>query len=147
MTLTLSTPALLFGAISLLLLAFTNRFLAIAALIRALHDRYRDAHDDTARQQIDQLRRRLYLIRNMQMLATASFLLCVLCMAVLFFGFMRAGEVTFGVSLVLLLLALALSVREIQISVGALNLQLADLEDDAPARMPRATAEVPAPAP
>ena len=134
MPLSLSTPALLFGAISLLLLAYTNRFLALASLIRSLHDRYHDVHDEVTRLQIAQLRRRVRLIRNMQALGVTSFLLCVLCMFVLFFGAVRAGQAIFGLSLVLLMASLALSAREIQLSVGALDLLLADLElrpDDA----------------
>jgi hypothetical protein len=38
--LSLTTPALLFSAISLLLLAYTNRFLAYASVVRNLHARY-----------------------------------------------------------------------------------------------------------
>ena len=137
MTLTLSTPALLFGAISLLLLAYTNRFLALAGLIRSLHERYGTHHDERTRQQIRQLRRRVRLIQGMQALGAASFFLCLLCMFVLFFGFTQAGQAVFGLSLILLMLSLALSFREIQLSVGALDLLLADLEDGPDDEAPR----------
>jgi hypothetical protein len=128
MEINLTTPALLFPAISLLLLAFTNRFLALAALIRTLHARYQASPDELIVAQIGTLRYRVMLIRNMQALAVLSLLLCVLCMFVLFAGHMLLGKITFGISLVLMMISLALSVREIQVSVNALNLQLRDLE-------------------
>ncbi|MBK1727456.1 DUF2721 domain-containing protein [Halorhodospira neutriphila] len=127
--LTLSSPALLFPAISLLLLAYTNRFLALASLIRDLEPKYRGSHDRSLGAQIDNLRRRVLLIRNMQIAGVASLFFCVLCMLVLFIGAPLAGKVLFTASLLLMLLSLALSLRELQISVGALSLQLQDLAD------------------
>lgn len=124
MELTLATPALLFPAISLLLLAYTNRFLALAALIRDLQSRYRNTHESNLFQQIENLRRRVILIRNMQVMGVASLFLCVVCMLVLLAGWQWAGLALFVVSLLLMLLSLALSLREIQISVEALNIQL-----------------------
>lgn len=128
MEITLTTPALLFPAVSLLLLAYTNRFLALAALIRSLHAAYKDNPEENVAAQMENLRYRVVLIRNMQALGVLALLACVVCMFVLFAGFAAAGKVLFGVSLVLLMISLALSVREIQVSVGALNLQLSDLE-------------------
>jgi len=129
MDLTLATPALLFPAISLLLLAYTNRFLALAALIRELQSKYRGTGDRVIKGQIDNLRRRVMLIRNMQSFGVASLFLCVFCMFLIFAGRMAFAKWMFGVSLVLLMISLGLSVREIQISVHALNLQLSGLED------------------
>lgn len=126
--LTLTTPALLFPAISLLLLAYTNRFLAIAALIRQLHSQYNESHDTRVRGQIENLRRRVILTRNMQSLGILSLFLCVLCMFLLFADEYEIGKWVFGVSLLLLLASLGLSVREIQISINALSLQLSDME-------------------
>ena len=128
MQIDLTTPALLFPAISLLLLAYTNRFLAIAALIRSLHDRYRINPDKVIIEQIGSLRHRMELIRNMQVFGVLSLLLCVVCMFVLFAGYMQLGKVIFGISLLLMMISLGMSMREIQISVHALNLQLSDLE-------------------
>ncbi|MEX0729176.1 MAG: DUF2721 domain-containing protein [Aquisalimonadaceae bacterium] len=133
MELTLATPALLFPTVSLLLLAYTNRFLALAALIRDLQARYSDAADPLIKGQIDNLRRRVNLIRTMQEVGAASLFLCVLCMFLLFAGFLTVGKVVFGLSLFLLMVSLGLSVREIHISVHALNLQLGDMEN-APGR-------------
>ena len=147
MTLTLATPALLFGAISLLLLAYTNRFLAIAALIRNLHDRYTGTHDAAALRQIVHLRWRLRLIQAMQWLGALSFLLSLVSMLVLLADAQGAAQALFAVSLVLLMVSLALSMREIQISGTALNLQLADLEDDEVTRYPRVNPEAPPPLP
>ena len=126
--LTLTTPALLFPAISLLLLAYTNRFLAIAALIRQLHGQYNNHPDSRIKGQIENLRKRVILTRNMQSLGILSLFLCVLCMFLLFADEYELGKWVFGVSLLLLLASLGLSVREIQISINALSLQLSDME-------------------
>ncbi|EAQ77009.1 DUF2721 domain-containing protein [Blastopirellula marina] len=125
----LTAPAVLFPAISLLLLAYTNRFLALAALIRTLHDRHLAHPDQLIVAQIGNLRLRVILIRNMQIFGVLSLLLCTICMFLLFFGWKLVAEVTFGASLLLMTASLAISIYEIQISVDALNLQLRSLED------------------
>lgn len=127
MELTLTTPALLFPTISLLLLAYTNRFLAIANVIRGLHARFKEDPTENVRGQLESLRQRVRIIRNMQALGISSLFLCVLCMIVIYVGWQELAKGIFGISLVLLLMSLALSFREIQISVNALNLQLSDL--------------------
>ncbi len=129
MEIDLTTPALLFPAVSLLLLAYTNRFLALAALIRELHARYKTSPDELVIRQLSNLRYRVVLIRNMQTVGVLSLLLCVLCMLLLFAGQVELGKWIFGVSLILLILSLAISVRELLVSVDALNLQLRDLEE------------------
>lgn len=134
MEITLTTPSLLFPAISLLLLAYTNRFLALAALIRELHARYKASPDELIIRQIGNLRYRVALIKDMQAAGVSSLLLCTLCMFVLFAGQVAAGKIIFGASLVLMIISLALSIREIQVSVNALNLQLSDLEEREPER-------------
>ncbi|WP_436517491.1 DUF2721 domain-containing protein [Ekhidna sp. To15] len=128
MQITLTTPALLFPAISLLLLAYTNRFLAIATLIRQLHKSYLDNPKSVLEGQLKNLRKRLFLIRAMQLFGVLSLLLCVLAM---FFIYLKVGEwgsAIFGISLVLLLLSLVISVREIQLSTKALDIELSDME-------------------
>ncbi|MEM6522460.1 MAG: DUF2721 domain-containing protein [Bacteroidota bacterium] len=128
MSITLTTPALLFPAISLLLLAYTNRFLAIATLIRSLHKRYRDNPDHIIiKGQLENLKKRLSLIRNMQIFGISSFFLCVLSMFMLFSNNEDWGNYTFGASMLFLLVSLGLSLREIQISTDALNLELSDM--------------------
>lgn len=129
MDLTLTTPALLFPAISLLLLAYTNRFLTLAALIRELYARYKSQPDPKILGQLANLRYRIVIIRNMQACGVSSFFLCVLCMFVLFAGQETVGKWIFGGSLTLLLISLALSLREIQVSIDALLLQIEDVEE------------------
>ncbi|GEO05213.1 membrane protein [Adhaeribacter aerolatus] len=129
MEITLTTPALLFPAISLLLLAFTNRFIALASLVRNLKEQYVRTHSTLLMSQISNLRERLILIRNMQTLGISSMFMCVLCMFVLFAGELTIGKYLFAFSLVLLMASLALSIREIQISVNALKIELSDMED------------------
>lgn len=130
MELQLSTPALLFSAITLLMLAFTNRFLAIATLIRGLHKSHRKSPDkEIIVEQIHNLRRRLTLIKNMQLFGVFSFLLCVVCMYLLFRGLTESANWVFVASMLSLLISLGLSLVEIQISTKALNLELGDMED------------------
>jgi hypothetical protein len=128
MEISLTTPALLFPAISLLLLAFTNRFLALANLIRQLHADYQANPHEILLGQIANLRRRINLIRDMQAVGVSSLLLCVICMLALFAGWVQIGKWIFALSLALMAISLAISIREIQISVGALDLHLQDLE-------------------
>lgn len=130
MELQLSTPALLFSAITLLMLAFTNRFLAIATLIRGLHKNYLNEPDsELIVEQIHNLRRRLTLIKNMQLFGVFSFLLCVICMYLLFQGYTSAANWVFVISMLSLLISLGISLVEIQISTKALNLELSDMEE------------------
>lgn len=136
--LTLTTPALLFSAISLLLLAYTNRFLAYASVVRTLHARYKEnqsktepgkANPDTLIVgQIQNLRKRLVLTRTMQLLGIGSLLLCVLCMFLVYIELQLSAEIIFGIALLMLIVSLAISVREIQISVKALDLHISDME-------------------
>jgi hypothetical protein len=130
MELTLTTPALLFPTVSLVLLAYTNRFLAVAALIRKLAAQYQDKKDKNLAEQIKSLRIRVRLIRDMQMLSIFALFLSVLCMFFIFDGDLVVAKYVFGASLVSLLISLAMSLREIQISTQALSIQLRDMDDD-----------------
>lgn len=129
-TLTLTTPALLFSAISLILLAYTNRFLTIAGLVRNLHAQYKQDPSGVLFGQIDNLRRRIYLIKSMQIYGVASLLFCVLSMFLIYVGRILSAEIVFGVGLILLIISLSISIWEIVISVKALNLHLSDLEEN-----------------
>jgi hypothetical protein len=139
MDINLTTPALLFPTISLLMLAYTNRFLALANLIRDLHAKYKASRDPIIIAQIDNLRYRVILIRNMQGLGVVSLILCVICMFVLFAGWALAGKIIFALSLLFMVFSLALALREIQVSVDALMLHLRNLEDEdaLPSQQPR----------
>lgn len=130
MEISLTTPALLFPAISLLMLAYTNRFLTIATIIRNLHDRYKNEATDNLLGQIVNLRYRIYLIRNMQIYGVLSLLFCVISMFALFAGWIPAGQWTFAIALILMIVSMLISLRELQISVGALDLLLTELEKE-----------------
>ena len=124
----LSTPALLFPAISLLMLAYTNRFLGLASTVRKLLEEYQRSRDFTLLTQIAALRFRINLIKHTQSVGVSSLFCCVLCMAALFAGFTVAANWVFGLSLVLMLVSLGLSTWEIQLSANALDVALRDLE-------------------
>ncbi|MFP4302412.1 MAG: DUF2721 domain-containing protein [Spirochaetaceae bacterium] len=124
----LTTPALLFPAISLLLLAYTNRFLTLAGLVRRLHEEYTETQHPVLAGQILNLRRRIRIIQWMQALGIGSFLLCVVTMFMLFVGQLLPGEIVFGAALLLMMGSLTLSAWEIKLSIGALELQLSDME-------------------
>jgi Protein of unknown function (DUF2721) len=127
---TLNTPALLFPAITLLMLAYTNRFLALASLIRSLRTKYNQVENkEVILQQIRNLRTRLNLIRYMQGMGVISFFLCVLCMYTIFRGWDDAAHYIFVASLLSLLLSLVFSLLEIQRSTKALELELGDIMD------------------
>ncbi|AHM56359.1 hypothetical protein EAL2_c10610 [Peptoclostridium acidaminophilum DSM 3953] len=131
MELTLTTPALLFPAISLLMLAYTSRFLVLAQLVRELHSKYSselENADQAIVAQICNLRKRLHIIKYMQIFGALSFFFCVVCMFLVFMENIVFADYVFGLSLVLLLLSLALLVAELQISVKALDIQLSDVE-------------------
>ncbi len=124
----ISTPALLFSATSLILLAFTNRFLTIATIVRSLKKVYDEKENYEIKLQIKNLRQRLILIKNMQLSGVLSLFFSVLSMTLLFYNIKTFGEIFFGISLLLMLISLALSFWEISISVKALELHLSDLE-------------------
>jgi hypothetical protein len=127
-SLPLSTPSLLFPAISLLMLAYTNRFLALANVVRNLHASWRTSHETVLLDQIQNLRKRIQIIKHMQTLGVLSMMFCVVSMTLLFFENQPLGQITFGISLVLMLGSLALSLTEIQMSGTALDMQLRDIK-------------------
>ncbi len=128
MTLDVSTPALLFPAISLLFLSYTNRFLHLSALIRGLHQDWLKNGDAVLRAQIDNLRRRLTLIRTMQLFGAVSLFFCVLSMLGVIGGFVQAAVMVFLAALMLMGLSLACLIYEVWISGGALRILLNDVE-------------------
>ena len=130
MELSITTPALLFPAISLLMLAYTNRFLALATLIRKLHDKYKeDPNQKHIVTQIKSLRTRIRLIRSMQGLGVVSFLFCVACMYCIFRGWEEASYWIFAFSMLSFMVSLVLSLIEITMSMRALEVELMDMEE------------------
>ena len=132
MQFSINTPALLFPAITLLMLAYTNRFLALATLIRNLHTKFKQTPEDREiiREQIRNLRRRLELVKQMQASGIFSFFLCVLSMLLVYFEYEMGAFGMFGLSLGFLLLSLGLSLNEIYISTRALEIELKDMLED-----------------
>lgn len=128
MSIDLSTPALLFPAISLLLLAYTNRFLAIASLIRQLKSSIDEKNYSSKSKQISNLRRRLNFIIYMQAAGVSSILFCTVSMIFLFLGNEMAGQISFALSLLFMLLSLVLSLMEIVISSNALKIELNEIQ-------------------
>lgn len=126
MDFTLQTPTLLFSAISLLMLAYTNRFVVIANLIRELYAKYQDKPDAILSAQLINLRKRMKIIRNMQVLGALSFFFSVLSLLFIFIQQIFIAEIVFGLSLVGMLGSLLLLILELNISVNALNIQLKD---------------------
>lgn len=129
MTLEVSTPALLFPAISLLFLSFTNRFLHLSALIRQLHKDWLEKRDDLLRAQIDNLRRRLTLIRAMQLFGAFSLFLCVVSMVAIVANIQALAIPAFTVALLLMGGSLACLCYEVWISGGALRILLNAVEE------------------
>ena len=132
MELTLSIPALLFPAISLSMLAYNARYLAIAALIRQLHGKYREKATDILEKQVRLLTRRLEIIKQMQAAAILSFLLSALSMLLIYMQWMFWANLFFGISLLALILSLILSFIDVQLSTRALGIQLSDMRGKEP---------------
>ncbi|WAK03639.1 DUF2721 domain-containing protein [Methylobacter sp. YRD-M1] len=128
MDITITTPALLFPAISVLFLAYTNRFLAIASRIREQHNLFNKTQSPVAKKQIESLRLRIRFIIAMQLLAVIGIIGCILSMAQIFYGLQNYGSITFGISMVFIVLSLLASVSELLISTKALNIELEDME-------------------
>lgn len=123
----LTTPSLLFSAISLILLAYTNRFLSYASVVRALKEKHQQTHDPKDIAQIANLRKRLYLTRSMQILGILSLLLCVIDMFFIYVSWQIFAAWIFGIALLLLAASLCVCIWEINISVKALEIHLEDI--------------------
>lgn len=126
--LTLTTPALLFSAVSLILLAYTNRFMGYAQLVRNLYEKFTQNPDAVLLAQIKNLRKRLYLTKYMQILGVLSLFFCVGSMFLIYIDFMVSASWVFGIGLLMLIVSLGISLWEIQISVKALDLHLKNME-------------------
>lgn len=126
----ITTPALLFSTVSLVMLAYTNRFLALAKLIRDLHDKYMQKPERIVKLQIHLLHRRVELVKRMQFLCVSALLLSVLSMLSFVWNYSFPAILLFVIALLLLCLSLAYSVWEISLSTKALNISLADMRHE-----------------
>ncbi len=122
-----ATPGLLFPAVSLLMLAYTNRFLALASLARHLIARYREQPDNRLSEQVKNLRLRLTLLRHTQAQGVLSLIFCTASLLALFINASLLAKLAFAAALLCMLLSLGLSLREIQLSERAINIELDDL--------------------
>ncbi len=126
MTISIETPALLFSATSLILLAYTNRFLTIATIVRGLKKSYDETESERTALEIKNLNLRVTLIRNMQLFGVLSLFFSVFSMTLIFIEVPLWDVYLFGLSLLLLMISLSLSFWEISISANALRLNLSD---------------------
>jgi hypothetical protein len=129
MELGIGTPALLFSTVSLLMIAFTNRFMSMASLIRGLHEKFQLNPAESILKQIRNLRLRMSLIQYMQIIAIISLIFSVICMFLLFMNEQLIARWFFGLGLLGMSISLGLSTWEITISTKALEVELSDMED------------------
>lgn len=128
MNISITTPALLFSAITLMLLAYTNRFLAIANLIRQAIALYEEKNDDHIYKQIKNFEKRLELIKYTQIFGVVSFILCVVSMFLIFINYDLMAKILFLISLLSMVISLSFSLYELLISIGALKYELTKIE-------------------
>jgi hypothetical protein len=130
MDISINTPALLFPAISLVMLAYTNRFLALSNRVRSLHDKYieNQTNDKTIHAQIKSIRYRLKLIKHMQTLGVITFIICIFCIFLVYIDEMLIANIFFAISLIAFAISLIISLIEVQMSNKAIELQLSDIE-------------------
>lgn len=128
MEISITTPALLFSAISLIMLAQTNRFLSYAQLVRLLKEQYEKSPSSVKAAQIANLKQRLYLTRSMQVTGISSLLLCVVSMFFIYISLPLLAVYFFGVALLLLIISLSISIYELFISTQALEIHLDDMK-------------------
>ncbi len=131
MELTLTTPALLFSTVSLLMVAYTTRFMGLAALIRSLHEKNKmtNLSDENIQLQLDLLKKRVKLVQNMQLFGVLALILSIFSTLLIFLGVSVGGSIVFVISLLLLVVSLILSVFEIYNSMHALEVQLEECSD------------------
>jgi len=130
MNITINTPALFFPAISLVMLAYTNRFLALASVVRNLHSQYKMGdHKEKIHGQMKNLKYRLRLIKNMQAFGVLSFLSCIFSMYFIYINQMLWANIMFALAMLVFIISLIMSLIEIQLSTKALELELSDMED------------------
>ena len=130
MDITINTPALFFPAISLIMLAYTNRFLGLASVIRNLHTQYlQNGKKEAIHGQIKTLKYRLKLIKNMQAFGVLSFLSCITSMYFIYINSMTSANLLFGAAMISFTISLIISLIEIQQSTKALELEVSDMDN------------------
>lgn len=128
MDIAVTTPALLFPAITILFLAYSNRFLTIAGRIREKHADFNKTHSPIAQKQIVSFRRRLRYIVAMELFAVLGIISCIVSTGFIFYGLQFFGNVSFAISMLFIILSLFASMIELMVSTRALNIELEDME-------------------
>ena len=129
MELSVNIPALLFPAISLIMLAYTNRFLALSNRVRVLHDKYQQQEQRLVIfGQIKNLKYRIKLIQRMQTYGVAALLLSLLSMFFIFIQYQWIAKFIFATSLISFSVSIFFSLIEIRLSTRAIELELSDME-------------------
>ena len=124
MNLSITDPAFLFPGISLLFLAYTNRYLALASIVRKLNDHDVHEFDENREKQIESLHMRILLIKYMQVSGVLAFLCCVITMIMLIFSFKEMAFILFVSSLTFMIVSLLLSLTEVLQSGKSLRIEL-----------------------
>lgn len=130
MDIAITTPALLFPAITILFLAYSNRFLTIATRIREKHADFNKTHSPIAQKQIVSFRRRLGYIVAMEMFAVLGIVSCIVAMGFIFYGLQYYGNLAFAISMFFIVLSLVASIIELVFSTRALGIELEDMEEN-----------------
>lgn len=128
MELTLTTPALLFPAIAILMLGYINRYIGTASVIRNFKKDYDTGytHVDVTRQ-LKILKRRIELSKWMLLLGMKALALASISMFLLFAGYQTAGKVSFGLSLIIMVLSALVSLYETFLSNKSLLIEVDDI--------------------
>lgn len=128
MNLELSTPALLFPAIAILMLGYVNRYIGAANVIRSFKKDYDSGykHNDLTKQ-LNILKKRIELMRGMLLVGASSLILACLSMLFIFVNNQLAGKGAFGLSLLGLVLSLFASLYETSLSNRSLILEIDDM--------------------
>lgn len=129
MEISINTPAILFPAFSLLMLVYTNRFLAVGSLVRELiMQQEKNETDHYLYDQIKNLKKRLTLIKNMQEWSVAGYLFTVASIYLIYIGQPSYGEYAFALAVLTFSISLMLLLVEVYYSTGALQIALSKFD-------------------
>ena len=121
----ITTPAILFPAISLLFVAYTNRLHSLSVLIRAMTTEGSDeSKTEHTEEQLDILQKRVTYIKRMQVFGILSFIFNLITIICLYINYDYLANYIFGFGLFMLSASLFFALLETLISTKALNIHL-----------------------
>ena len=125
-----TVTALMFPAIPLLMVVYSNRFHTLSRLIRELHDEhvYEKHIPAEWKKQFINLSRRISILRWTIMFAAFGFLFNMLTVFALYLNELFLARVIFGSCCLSMIISIIFFIREIQISTNALNLHMSDMD-------------------